>query len=47
MYARCGSMEDAHRVFNKMPSYDVVNQTVLILGFVICGQGAEGIVCLQ
>jgi hypothetical protein len=25
----------------------VVNWTVLILGFVICGQGAEGIVSLQ
>jgi pentatricopeptide repeat protein len=24
MYAKCGSMEDAWRVFNKMPSQDVV-----------------------
>jgi pentatricopeptide repeat protein len=47
MYAKCGSMEDAHRVFNKMPSYDVVNWTVLILGVVICGQEAKGIVSLQ
>jgi pentatricopeptide repeat protein len=24
MYAKCGSLEDAWRVFNKMPSQDVV-----------------------
>jgi pentatricopeptide repeat protein len=24
MYAKCGSLEDAWRVFNKMPSRDVV-----------------------
>ncbi len=27
MYAKCGSMDDAWRVFNKMPSRDVVTWT--------------------
>ncbi|CAM6035383.1 unnamed protein product [Sphagnum compactum] len=35
MYAKCGSMEDAWRVFNKMPSRDVVTWTAMILGY--CG----------
>jgi hypothetical protein len=25
MYARCGSLEDAWRAFNKVPSHDVVS----------------------
>ncbi|CAK9219482.1 unnamed protein product [Sphagnum troendelagicum] len=39
MYAKCGSIEDACRVFNKMPARDVVSWTVIILGHVKCGQG--------
>jgi pentatricopeptide repeat protein len=37
MYAKCGSMEDAQRVFNNMQSHDVVTWTTLILGHMKCG----------
>jgi pentatricopeptide repeat protein len=37
MYVKCGSMEDAGRVFNKMPSQDVVTWTTMISGHVKCG----------
>jgi pentatricopeptide repeat protein len=39
MYAKCGNNEDAWRVFNKMPSQNVVTWTSMILGHVQCGQG--------
>jgi pentatricopeptide repeat protein len=38
IYAKCGSMEDAWRVFNKMPSQNVTTWTAMILGHVNCGQ---------
>jgi pentatricopeptide repeat protein len=41
MYAKCGSIEEAWRVFNKMPSRDVVTWTTMILGHVQCGQGQK------
>jgi pentatricopeptide repeat protein len=34
MYVKCGSMEDAWKVFNNMPSQNVVSWNVIILGFV-------------
>ncbi len=43
MYAKCGSIEDAWRVFNKMPAQDVVSWTVMILGHVKCGQGHKAL----
>ncbi len=43
MYAKCGSIEDAWRVFNKMPSRDVVTWTAMILGHVKCGQGQKAL----
>jgi pentatricopeptide repeat protein len=39
MYTKCGSLEDAQRVFNIMPSRDVVTWSAMILGHVKCGQG--------
>ncbi|KAH9535066.1 hypothetical protein CY35_17G034800 [Sphagnum magellanicum] len=44
MYAKCGSMEDACRVFNTMPSHDVVSWNALLGGFAIHGQGKEALV---
>ncbi len=38
IYAKCGSMEDAWRVFNKMPSQNVTTWMTMILGHVNCGQ---------
>ncbi len=47
MYAKCGSIEDAWRVFNKMPSQDVVTWTSMILGHVKCGQGQKALELFQ
>ncbi|KAH9543638.1 hypothetical protein CY35_13G076200 [Sphagnum magellanicum] len=41
MYAKCGSIEDAWRVFNKMPSRNVVTWNAMVLGHVKCGQGQK------
>ncbi|KAH9549631.1 hypothetical protein CY35_10G029700 [Sphagnum magellanicum] len=41
MYAKCGSIEDAWRVFNKMPSRDSVTWNAIISGHVKCGQGQK------
>jgi pentatricopeptide repeat protein len=43
MYAKCGSMEDAARVFNKMPSSNVVLWNTMISGHVKCGQGHKAL----
>ncbi|CAK9237283.1 unnamed protein product [Sphagnum troendelagicum] len=39
MYAKCGSIEDARRVFDSMPSHDLVSWNAIIVGHVKCGQG--------
>jgi hypothetical protein len=39
MYAKSGIMQDPWRVFNKMPSQDVVTSIAMILGHVQCRQG--------
>jgi pentatricopeptide repeat protein len=38
MYAKCGSIEGAWRMFKKMPFQDVVTWTTIILGHAQCGQ---------
>jgi pentatricopeptide repeat protein len=43
MYAKCGNMEDAQRVFNKMPSHDVPVLDAIICGHVKCGQGQNAL----
>jgi len=43
MYAKCGSIEDAWRVFNKMPSENVVTWSTMIWGHVQCGQGQKAL----
>ncbi|KAH9536424.1 hypothetical protein CY35_17G107900 [Sphagnum magellanicum] len=47
MYAKCGSIEDAWRVFNKMPSQNVVTWSTMILGHVQCGQGQKALGLFQ
>jgi pentatricopeptide repeat protein len=43
MYAKCGSIEDAWRVFSKMPTRNVVLWNAMILGFVKCGQSQRAL----
>ncbi|CAK9266638.1 unnamed protein product [Sphagnum jensenii] len=43
MYAKCGSLEDALKVFNKMPSRDVVTWNAMIVGYAIHGHGKEAL----
>ncbi|CAM6051192.1 unnamed protein product [Sphagnum compactum] len=47
MYAKCGSIEDAWRVFNKMSSRNVVSWNALVLGHVKCGQGQKALELFQ
>jgi pentatricopeptide repeat protein len=47
MHAKCGSIEEAWRVFSKMPSRDVVTWTTMILGHVQCGQGQKALELFQ
>jgi pentatricopeptide repeat protein len=39
MYAKCGSMDGAWRVFNKITSCDVVTWNVMLSRHVTCGEG--------
>jgi pentatricopeptide repeat protein len=47
MYVKCGSMEDAQSMFNKIPSRDVVTWTAMIFGFVKCQQGQKALELFQ
>ncbi|CAM6036051.1 unnamed protein product [Sphagnum compactum] len=43
MYAKCGSIEDALRVFKRMSTRNVVAWSAIILGHVKCGQGHKAL----
>jgi pentatricopeptide repeat protein len=43
MYAKCGSIEDACRVFHKMPSRDVVTWNAMLRGCAMHGHGREAL----
>ncbi len=43
MYAKCGSMEDAWGVFNKMPSRAVVTWNAILGGCAMNGHGKEAL----
>jgi pentatricopeptide repeat protein len=47
MYAKCGSIEDACRVFHKMPSRNVVTWTAMVLGHVKCGHEQKALELFQ
>ncbi len=47
MYAKCRSIEDAWKMFKKMPSRDVVTWNTMILGRVKCGQGQKALELFQ
>ncbi|XP_020578517.1 pentatricopeptide repeat-containing protein At4g21065-like [Phalaenopsis equestris] len=41
MYAKCGQVEDARKVFDQMPKRDLVSWTVMISGYAECGNPEE------
>eukprot|EP01018_Ginkgo_biloba_P031948 Gb_02723 [translate_table: standard] len=43
MYAKCGSVEYARKVFDKMPQRDVVSWTAMIVGYAMHGCGEEAL----
>ncbi len=43
MYAKCGTVEDVWRVFNRIPSRDVVTWNTMILGHVKCREGQKAL----
>ncbi|KAJ7538130.1 hypothetical protein O6H91_11G035300 [Diphasiastrum complanatum] len=43
MYAKCGSIEDACKVFDSMPTRDVVAWSAMVVGYVKCGQGEKAL----
>ncbi len=47
VYAKCGSTEDAWRVFNTMPSHDVMPWTAMIQGHVKCEKGQTALELYQ
>jgi hypothetical protein len=47
MHAKCRSMEDAHRVFNKTPFQDVIPWNAMILGHVKWEQGQKPLILFQ
>jgi pentatricopeptide repeat protein len=43
MYAKCGNIEDAFKVFDEMPSRNVVSWTAMIVGYAMHGYGIEAL----
>eukprot|EP01018_Ginkgo_biloba_P008638 Gb_28775 [translate_table: standard] len=43
MYAKCGSIEEARNVFDKMPRQNVVSWTTMITGYAMHGCGKEAL----
>ncbi len=43
MYAKCGNIEDAQRVFNRMPMHNVVSWTVMLQGYAMHGHGKKAL----
>lgn len=43
MYAKCGSLEDACRVFDKLPKQDAVTWNVVIAGYIQHGYGLKAL----
>ncbi|KAH7294425.1 hypothetical protein KP509_28G070600 [Ceratopteris richardii] len=47
MYAKCGEMENAQKVFNRLPSHDIVSWAALIVGYCEQGFSIQGIDCFE
>jgi pentatricopeptide repeat protein len=47
MYAKCGSIDDAFRVFNELPSRDIVSWNAMLGGYAMHGHAKEAIAHVQ
>ncbi|XP_028779606.1 pentatricopeptide repeat-containing protein At2g15690, mitochondrial-like [Neltuma alba] len=47
MYGRCGSVNDARRVFDKMRDRDISSWHLLIDGYTVNGLGDDGLLCFK
>eukprot|EP01018_Ginkgo_biloba_P019600 Gb_25041 [translate_table: standard] len=43
MYAKCGNIKDAHKVFDKMSTRDIVSWNAMIVGYAMHGCGKEAL----
>eukprot|EP01018_Ginkgo_biloba_P009819 Gb_14458 [translate_table: standard] len=43
MYAKCGSIEEAHKAFDGMPKRNVVSWNAMIVGYAIHGSGTQAL----
>ena len=43
LYAKCGTIEDTYKVFDKIPRWDVVSCSAMIMGHSIHGHGKEAL----
>jgi pentatricopeptide repeat protein len=43
MYAKCGSIEDAQRVFNRMPTHNLISWNAMLGGYAMHGQAEEAL----
>ncbi|XAR50027.1 hypothetical protein NMG60_11004239 [Bertholletia excelsa] len=44
MYAKCGALEEAHNIFDKMPKRNIVTWNVMILGLAVHGYAEKALV---
>ncbi|KAL2515994.1 putative pentatricopeptide repeat-containing protein [Forsythia ovata] len=47
MYAKCGSMDRARDVFDRMPKRDIISWTSIIVGHAINGEGEKSLAAFQ
>ncbi|KAJ7559475.1 hypothetical protein O6H91_04G086500 [Diphasiastrum complanatum] len=47
MYCKCGSIEDASRIFNKLPAHDVVSWSAMVAGYVKCEESEKALQLFQ
>ncbi|CAI0551961.1 unnamed protein product [Linum tenue] len=47
MYAKCGSITEAHKIFNEMPVRDLVSWTSMMIGYGAHGYGEEAVALFE
>ena len=47
MYAKCGSINEARMVFDRLPCRNLVAWNTLLMGYAECGLGKQGLECFE